>query len=74
MAVGALIGSIGSVINSLGSVFAAREQRALQEEITDQAYINYLGQKELQAEQNETWILLAVIAFIVVLVILIARK
>lgn len=66
--------AIGSVIGSVGSVFASREQRLAQEEITEQGYIRYLGERELQAEAQESWILLAIIALIVVMVLLIAFR
>ena len=47
-----VLAAIGSVIGSVGSVFASREQRMAQEEITEQGYIRYLGEESCRLKSR----------------------
>jgi len=74
MAVAALIPVIGGLVSSAGNLFSAIQNRKTQELINEGQYVGFISEKELQRQEQETYLMLAGLVLIIVLSVLIFKS
>jgi len=70
----AIIPILGGLVSSAGNLFGSIQQRKTQELINEGRYIDFVSEKELQRQQQETYLIIGGIVIIVILAILIYRS